>query len=153
MTETEFKGENCVIRADFAVMMSRMLKYDDISVENFFDVYENDYYCEDILKLKNAGIILGYEDNLFYPKNEISREDIAVIIYRSMEKQRKEDESGLEEFLDLNDVSDYAREAVSYLISNKLMTGSEGKIRPAAPATRAETAVLIWRLRSFAGFQ
>ena len=51
-----------------------------------------------------------------------------------------------EDFKDSNEISDYAKEAVGYLYSKGIISGSEGRFNPKSNTTRAETATLIYKL-------
>ena len=50
---------------------------------------------------------------------------------------------------DFNTVAEYAREAVTFLISEGLVNGKNGKIDPEACTTRAEVAVLVKRILDY----
>jgi len=63
-----------------------------------------------------------------------------------MQKLGMELENGDVEYTDFSDVSDYAKEAVSALITAGLVNGKNGKIAPTDYTTRAEVAVLIKRI-------
>ena len=55
----------------------------------------------------------------------------------------------LSQYPDFDTVAGYAKEAVSFLISEGLVNGKNGKIDPAAYTTRAEVAVLIKRILDY----
>ena len=78
----------------------------------------------------------------------ITREQLATMLYRYA-KQRGMDVSstdGLDAFADAVSVSDYAAEAMSWAVSNGIITGKPNQILdPQAGATRAETAAMLMR--------
>lgn len=49
-------------------------------------------------------------------------------------------------FADSDAIAAYARDAVQALADAKLLQGDGGKFHPKEPITRAETAVLVYRL-------
>jgi endo-1,4-beta-xylanase len=53
------------------------------------------------------------------------------------------------EYADFDDVADYAKEAVSALITAGLVNGKNGKIAPTDYTTRAEVAVLLGRILDY----
>lgn len=50
---------------------------------------------------------------------------------------------------DFSEVADYAKEAVSALVSNGIINGKNGKIDPKANTTRAEVAVMLSRVLDY----
>ena len=137
-------------RADFVILLVRAFGLTGAAGENFADVAEDAYYAEQLSAAKANGIIAGIGGNKFNPTAQITREDMMTIVLRALEKLgyalKDADETSLTEFADASEVSDYAKHAVSKLIKNGIITGSEGKINPKGYATRAEIAVLIHRI-------
>ncbi|NLG53878.1 MAG: S-layer homology domain-containing protein, partial [Clostridiales bacterium] len=76
--------------------------------------------------------------------------DMMVIVARALEKLgvalEAAPEDVLSEFKDIGQISDYAKSAVALLVKNGLIKGTDGKINPKGRATRAEIAVLIYRI-------
>ncbi|MBQ2931465.1 MAG: family 10 glycosylhydrolase [Clostridia bacterium] len=140
-----------VTRADFMVMLVRLSKQNVPFAENFADVAKDKYYYNEVGIAKALGFTTGREGNIFDPSGLISREDMATLAWRTLKKQGKLKESSnfsLEaEFSDANEISEYARLAVSSLAENQLLSGYEtGEFNPKGAASRAECAVLLARL-------
>ena len=72
-----------------------------------------------------------------------------TIAYRAMQKLDVELEAKDVEYADFGDVADYAKEAVSALITAGLANGKNGKIAPIDYTTRAEVAVLLGRILDY----
>ena len=72
-----------------------------------------------------------------------------VIVYRALVNLGVELESADVDYTDFAEVSDYAKDAVSAIISAGLVNGKNGKIAPQDLTTRAEVAVLIDRILEF----
>lgn len=51
-----------------------------LRLNGFSDVSENDWSYQYIMKLAQRGIINGYVDGTFKPKNSITRAEIAVLL-------------------------------------------------------------------------
>ncbi|MBQ2742116.1 MAG: S-layer homology domain-containing protein, partial [Oscillospiraceae bacterium] len=88
------------------------------------------------------------------PRNTITRQDMMTIVYRALNSlplEGKVAPEATDEVLypDFASVADYAKEAVSALISAELVNGKSGKIAPTDNTTRAEVAVLIKRILNY----
>ena len=75
----------------------------------------------------------------------VTREDLAVILYRATLKKDKKYEARKTDFTDKAEIADYAKEAVEFMAGAGIINGFEdGSFNPKAPATRAQAAVLIY---------
>jgi hypothetical protein len=119
---------------------------------NFDDVAENKYYYKEIGIAKALGLTNGIDGANFQPEVSITRQDVFVLAYRVLRQQgliKTEGDLGvLNQFSDSAEISQYAKEALATLISMDLVKGSENMVNPKGNATRAETAVFIYRLSS-----
>ena len=147
--DKSFGGGNTVTRADFTLMLIRATEKETEFTENFADVNEKDYFYKEIGMAKALNLISGLGENAFAPRNKISRQDMAVIAYRYLSSEgliEKEDFND-DLFADGEEVKDYAREAVASLVDAGIINGYEDNtFRPNGNATRAETAVIIYRM-------
>jgi hypothetical protein len=101
-------------------------------------------------------IVKGYENNSFKPEANISREELAVMVSRAMNKKSvgtqvadSEVETKLSAFLDQGEIDSWARKDVAFAIQNGIIKGSPAgssfNFLPLDTANRAETAVMIKR--------
>lgn len=144
-----FEPEASVMREQFVKMIVVAFDIPIGNIENTFeDVDTEQWYCPYILAAYNAGLINGYSDSLFGVGNMITREDMAVIIYRALEKLEISIEAGSSaEFADSTEISQYASEAVSKLTAGGIMNGmGDGTFKSKNNATRAMAAKLIYEL-------
>ena len=111
---------------------------------DFEDVKKDSWYYQNIARAYEAGLINGYDDG-FKPDENVSRQDMAVIIARSLE-YKNVSLSGEMAFDDESFISDYAKESVSKLGANGIITGDNNAIRPLDSLTRAEAATIICRV-------
>lgn len=139
-----YAPDDNVTRAEFIkIIVVAMGISGDIEDTPFTDVEENEWYAPYIAAAYKGGVVLGAEDGAFYPNASITREDMATILYRAL-GVKAQDGASLK-FIDANSVSDYAKEAVSFLASKKIINGFEdGSFGPKKNATRAETAVMVY---------
>ena len=90
------------------------------------------------------GIVNGVNETTFAPNDPITREQIAVILYRYAHEENTED-GKLTSFPDAKDISGYALEAMNWAVARGLINGSDGKLLPQDTATRAQIAVILAR--------
>ena len=150
VSDTEFAPANDIKRADFMLLLVRMLDLKADVTSNFDDISADKYYYEGVGIAKALGLTTGVGDNKFEPEASITRQDMFVLAYRILQMQKAAlidaDESAINTFDDYSKVADYAKEGLSSLVKNDLVKGSDNKINPGGNATRAETAVFVYRL-------
>lgn len=148
-----FDPDSSVTRADFTVLLVRALGLRGEADSGFKDVHPEDYYYQAVGIAKRLGIAQGQAEGAFNPKERISRQDMMVLTARAIEAAGFQLNSGaagtadpLAAFADKGEIAGYARESVAGLVSGKLIAGYDGGIHPLGNATRAETAVLMYRI-------
>lgn len=136
-------------RGDFILMVVRALGLKGDFQENFGDVPKESYYYDAIGVAKSLGIAKG-NGNGFNPNGNITREDMMVIMDRTLEALEIQLEEAGEEALaiynDANLISNYARGSIARLTKAGLVQGSGGGVKPKQQATRAEIVVILDRL-------
>jgi len=146
---TTFSPGNNITRADFICLLVRTLKLTAEVESNFNDVVPSDYFYNEVGIAKKLGITLGCGDGRFKPRENISRQDMMVIVSRALKIAGVElDESAFDinRFQDIGEVAPYALSAVTQLISEEIIVGSNGRINPKGTVTRAQTAVIMYKL-------
>ncbi len=151
MNDGTFGCARNVTRADFTVMLTRMMDKTAEFTDNFLDVTKDKYYYNEVGIAKALGYVSGRGDNLFDPVGEISRQDMAVMAYRVLEKENKikydKVFNASEKISDFDEVADYAKEAVSKMVENGYLNGYEtGEFKPEGKATRAEATVFLYNI-------
>ena len=113
----------------------------------FDDVVSDSWYAPYVTAARTLGIANGISETKFGVGMNITRQDMAVLLERLIKKVSPEILDGLTpsdgEFEDANEVSDYARNAVSLMQKAGLIKGYENKFRPCDTLTRAEAATVI----------
>lgn len=149
---TTFSPNDRITRADFMVLLVRMLKPSGEATDGFADVTPDKYYYKEVTIAKQLGIAQGSGDNRFEPEANISRQDMMVLTSRALIYLQKIDSETInqtifDEFVDKNQISDYAIESVGRMVSEGFIAGDEShKLNPLANTTRAETAVFLYRI-------
>jgi hypothetical protein len=85
----------------------------------------------------------------FLPGQPLTRQAAFVMLYRAMVAAGRApavSPASLSAFSDANQVSDYARDAVSVMVQLGVVKGSGGQLRPTAAISRAEMAVVLYRV-------
>lgn len=111
-----------------------------------FDDLQNDGWSEAyIASAKKYGLMMGESDTIFGYGKAVTREDLCVIIYRAAKMSGMTFETEKNDFTDYEEISEYAREAVSYLAGSGIVSGTgDGSFAPKRYATRAEAAKILY---------
>ena len=141
-----FYPDKNVTRAEFSKMIALAMdiRPDTASASVFHDVSDKDWYKPYVTAMAKNGLINGY-NGFFNPDDYITREDMAVIIYRVL-KYKGYAMNSETEFADIISASDYTLEAIAKLGGSRIITGSENNFRPKDMSTRAETATVLARI-------
>ena len=75
-----FNPNGKITRAEFISIINKVFDFNEVVDISFNDVNSDKWFYEDVKKAVRAGYINGYGDNTFRPDNNITREEIAVII-------------------------------------------------------------------------
>ena len=111
--------------------------------EAFFDVKKEDWYYGYVMTARKNGIINGDEKNYFNPNEHVTREDAAVMIYRTLNTDIADNK--ICNFTDNDEISGYAKEAVGALYNKGIINGmGNGMFEPKSNSTRAQICVLIF---------
>ena len=149
VSETHFAPNDNLTRAMLATVLYRL---DGEPSTNksipFADVDMGAYYGNAVSWAKQNGIVSGVTENSFAPDTNITREQIATILFRYAQYKGMNAVT-LEEnlhFTDSSEISDYAVSAMNWAVGTGLMKGkSATTINPKDNATRAEIAAILQR--------
>ena len=82
----------------------------------------------------------------------MSRQDMAVVIFRTAEKLGLELSGEAQAFDDNDDIADYAKNAVASLTASGIINGmGDGIFAPKSTVTRAQAAKVIYGLMKLVG--
>lgn len=116
--------------------------------KQFVDVEEGKWYTNAVYWATKSGIVVGYE-NQYAPHADLTREQLVQILY-SYAKYLGLDttkEGSLEVFVDQEDTSPWAKEALSWAVGTGLIKGKQQhKLAPKDAVTRAEVAKILMEL-------
>lgn len=134
-----FRPNSTITRAELVTIVNDMYGYTLAAETGFFDVHTEDWYCNAVLCAVQAGYISGYDDKSFRPNAAVTREEVCVMMNRILNAELL---PYGKEITDM--VSDWARDSVEKLVSNRLFTLEEGgRFRGTEPITRGETCLAL----------
>lgn len=116
----------------------------------FSDVDANTYYSNAVVWAQQNGIVNGVTENEFAPENNITREQIAAIMFRFAKYKGYDvsvgESTNILSYTDAESISEYAISAMQYAVGSGLMKGkTETSINPQDNATRSEIAAILQR--------
>lgn len=160
-TATRYAPDDEVTRAEFAALLTRALGLaghpsgqgaDQGQVPGqgavFKDVAASDWHAGYIKAAVRAGIVSGYADGTFRPNQTITREEMALMVFKALEATGYEASGGSSlRFADQERIGAWAAEAVQHLGSMGIMNGDErNRLMPKSSSTRAESAAVLNRM-------
>lgn len=151
VSDNEFAPNENLSRAMIVTAIYRMENEPSASFNKFGDVNADEWYGAAVAWASENGIVNGVSENEFAPNDNLTREQMAAIIYRYIMFKGGDTSVGenadINSYADAENISDYAVEAMRYAVASGLMKGdSETTLNPSGTATRAETATIIMRL-------
>lgn len=151
-SDTEFSPNVAMTRAMLVTVLYRLDGQKEPTGANpFTDVEPDSWYTEAVIWAVENEIVLGMGDGTFAPEAEITREQMAAILYRYA-AYRGDDmttDADLAAFPDEKTVSSYACEPLAWAVDRGLINGvaqnGESWLEPRAGATRAQVATILMR--------
>ncbi|MBQ8808672.1 MAG: S-layer homology domain-containing protein, partial [Clostridia bacterium] len=148
-TDNGFEPEKTMSRAMLVTVLFRIENPKTIKGDKkFSDVSDNLWYTDAVSWAAETGIVSGVSETQFAPEENITREQMALIIYRyaKMKGYDIEADASLSSFADKNEVSDWALDAIKWANKEELVNGtSETTLSPKATANRAQVAAILMR--------
>ena len=145
-SDSIFEPEGLITREEFVKMLVLSAGYSTDDAESeFLDVSKSEWYYPYVSAAKKNGIINGISEDTFGVGAPIKRQDMFVIIYRTMLKKegKLEGLNGQLPFDDAEDVSEYAEKALETVYRLNLLNGNNNLCNPHKNATRAEAAKVL----------
>lgn len=145
-----FAPNDNITRAEFAQMLIKALNVtdDNAVVDVFSDVNYGDWYYTSVATAYNREIIAGYDNGTFGVNDNITRQDMATIVYRAA-LSAGISIGNLREtvFNDKDSIAEYAKGAVTALANAGIINGmTDTEFEPYGTATRAQAAVIIYNI-------
>ena len=149
VADDAFDVDGNLTRAQLVTILYRIAGEPESTATNpFADVADGQWYTNAVIWAAENGIVKGVNTTTFAPNDQITREQIATILFRYAKAEKVEGK--LAGFPDAEKVSDYAADAMAWAAEQGLINGiseSDGKtyLAPQETATRAQIAVILMR--------
>ena len=147
-SDTTFSPNAAMTRAMLVTVLYRLEGEPAVSGRSgFSDVTFNSYYEDAVTWAANNGIVNGTSTSTFSPNANVTREQMAAILYRYTQYKQYNTaaNSSLNSFSDHASVSGYAVMPLQWAVAEKLVNGSNGKLMPTGNASRAQVAAILHR--------
>ena len=144
-SDNNFYPDKNVTRAEFTALLVRLLDYEEGEyTQVFVDVLNSDWFSGDVQTAYQHGLILGYGDE-FRPNDQITREEIAVILSRVIAGEA--DISAFNGYADKDAVSQWAVDGMAKAIQSGIINGlDKATLAPQSFATRAMAITMLARM-------
>lgn len=147
-SETAFSPDATLTRAMLVVLLHRLEGSPAAQASSFTDVAAGTWYTDAVAWAAANNIVAGVADGRFDPDAPITREQLAVILYRyAQSKGYPVALNGvLDDFHDADRVSVWAHDALRWATGAGIVSGKNGGLLdPVGQATRAEVASMLMR--------
>ena len=133
-----------------AMLVTVLWRYENSPKEGtntFSDVPAGQWYTDAVAWAAANGIVGGVGGGKFDPNGNITREQMAAILYRYAQKKGFDTSAkgNLSKFPDAGKVSDWAKDAIAWAVGEGIIGGSDGKLLPQGNATRAQVSTILMR--------
>ena len=149
-SDTTFSPNTAMSRGMFVTVLGRLanvpVSYGRTQSTPFSDVTQADYFFPYAVWANDNGIVTGVGANEFNPNGEISREQMATILFRYAEKFGYDTNylnDNYNGFGDISAVSSYAINAMQWATAHNIINGADGKLSPQDTASRAQVAQIF----------
>ena len=151
-SDTHFSPEHSMTRGMLVTVLYRLAGSPNLPEANlgypFRDVTLENWYSDAVYWATYHGIVSGYHDGRFGPNDNITREQMATILYRYAQYKgyNIKDQAVLDKFSDFEQVNSWSSDALSWANAKNLIVGTSATtLTPNGSATRAQVAAIFSR--------
>lgn len=149
MSSTRFGGELNTTRGQIVTILWRLTGEPRATKRNpFNDVSSSQYYYDAISWAYDAGVVDGFDAHTFKPDQNVTREQLAAILYRYAEYMNLSTSGSayLAKYRDADKIANWAYDAMAWANYHGLINGTSAtRIDPKGYATRAQIAAILHR--------
>ncbi|MBR5239223.1 MAG: S-layer homology domain-containing protein [Clostridia bacterium] len=151
--ERAFRPMDNITREEYVKMLVTVIGSHKADAKSTLSDVSADHWATSyIATAQQLGIVQGNADGTFGLGQKITRQDMAVMLYRTFKMLGIDLPEGTNEFTDSNDIASYAKAAVSALEKQGIINGmGDGTFAPANNATRAQSAKVIYSMMEVLG--
>lgn len=153
-----FDTHSQLTRAEIGVLLARALGLPQVESEtnrgHFSDVHGDQWFAKALGAVVNNDLIKGYADGTFRPNNSVSRQELAVLLARTLvsisgDQYQLEEDDVIEElsiFADSSDIDSWASNEVAIAVKAGIISGyPDGNFLPQGEVNRAQGVVMLKR--------
>ena len=151
MSATTFEPDTTMTRAMLVTVLWRAAGMPRQGTNPFYDVPENVWFTDAVKWASDCNLVNGMQEGKFCPQENITREQMAAILYRYAQYNAQDVSSmaDLSAFPDELTVSGWAENAMCWAVAKGiiggLQTGETTILLPQGNATRAQVATILMR--------
>ena len=141
-----FGPDDSIRRGDFVLMLYRAAGMPAVSGTSPFDDVNSTAYYADAVAWAAAENIAAGSGQSFMPEKTLTREQAFAFVYRYLtvlNKQQDVSDSVLDQFSDSGSIDSYARTAAAALVSDGIVSGTDGRIDPDGVLSRAQMSRIL----------
>lgn len=150
-SDTTFSPKQTTNRAMIVTILHRLENSPAVDAQSpFADVAADQYYANPVAWAAANGIVTGTSETTFAPLNNITREQMAAILYRYAQFKGYDvsvgEDTNILSYADAETISEYAVPAIQWAVGAGLINGKGGGVLdPQGSATRAEVSAILAR--------
>lgn len=147
-----FSPDGITSRSMIVTILHRLSGSEETAPGSFTDVSPDAYYANAVAWAQQKGIVTGYGNGKFGPDDTITREQLAVILWKYAGSPAPASNGDLTAAPDAEDISSYAKDALAWAKDSGIVNGkSGGKLAPTGKATRAKVSQMMLNLSEAVG--
>lgn len=141
-----FHPDTSITRAEFVKLLVTGFGIDATDTKHFLDVALESWYAKYISAAAGCGIALGNPDGFFNPDANVTRQDAAVMLWRTLKHVDAIKTEGKDvTYSDETSIAEYSRFAIATLSELGVLKGDdESRFRPLEECKRSESAKMIY---------
>lgn len=146
VSANSFAPNSNLTRAMMAAVLYNLEDQPTQADSSFTDVADGSWYADAVNWAAANNIVSGYGDGIFGPNDNITREQMASILYRYAEYKGYDVSAvgDLSQFNDADSVSEWANDVMRWAVGAGLINGmGDGSVAPQGTATRAQVATVL----------
>ena len=151
LSKTEFGPNKAITRGQFVTVLGRMLNVDKSQYQSqkFSDVKADAYYGPYIAWASQKGIVAGLGGNNFAPDQELTREQMALIMSKFLKVSGKnlKVKGNVKDFKDQGQISSWAKDSINEMLKLGVVNGmDDGTFAPKQAFTRGQVAQVLYNI-------
>jgi len=144
--DQSFKPNNTITRAEFATILCNAVEVFDKNENIEFTDVDGQWYEDALKRAVTSGFMSGYGGQM-RPNDKINHEQMTVMVMNAFKKFNKEAITDVQvTYMDADSISDWALVSVLQADKKGIIINQDTAFKPKDDSTRAEAAVLVYKL-------